>query len=78
MRPPAVEWRVSEVLPPYTPLRVDWPVMIEAAALAVGANAPVQPRKDIFELLSFHIGWTLSNAQRQSNFSLTHKVLLYV
>lgn len=32
--PPLVERQVSEVLRPYAPLPVDWPVMVEAAAQA--------------------------------------------
>jgi len=32
--PPTVEWQVSEVVLPYAPLSVDWPVVIKAAAQA--------------------------------------------
>jgi len=29
--PSIAEWQVSEVLPPYAPPPVDWPVMVKAA-----------------------------------------------
>lgn len=35
---PAFEWQVLEVVQPYTPLPVEWPVVMEAATLAAGGQ----------------------------------------